>query len=121
MAILPRRQFCGSLNAANVVEAATSPSRWDVRGTLGQCVPNWNRIFKILDKMEEKLKIEKMLKMNGLLSLVCRVRYAHTTNQTPSQKNLLKFLQYNKTIFVLSMRYSKVIFITFALCFIDGK
>jgi len=36
--------------------------------------------------MEENLKIEKMLKMNGLPSLVCSVRYAHTTNQTPRQK-----------------------------------
>ena len=36
--------------------------------------------------MEEDLETEKMLKINILSSLFCRVRYAHTTKQTPRQK-----------------------------------
>jgi len=43
------------------------------------------------EKMEGNLKTEKMLKVNCLPSLFCRVRYAHTTKQTPRQKWLTPF------------------------------
>jgi len=36
--------------------------------------------------MEEELKIEKILKLNSLPSLFCRVRSAHTTKQALRQK-----------------------------------
>jgi hypothetical protein len=52
----------------------------------GQCVPHWDRCLKIPEKIVEILKIEKMFEMNGLPSLFCRVRYAHTIKQTPRQK-----------------------------------
>jgi hypothetical protein len=34
----------------------------------------------------ENLKTEKIFELNSLPSLFCRVRYAHTTKQTPRQK-----------------------------------
>jgi hypothetical protein len=51
--------------------------------------------------MEKELKTEKILKMNGLPSLFCRVRYAHTTKQTPRPKMA------NAIIWLYPARYSK--------------
>ena len=42
--------------------------------------------FRIYDQIKENMEIEKMLKLNSLPSLFCRVRYAHATKQTPRQK-----------------------------------
>ena len=73
--------------AGSLVEAATSQSRWDVIRHVGTARTTLKQNFLTPERTREILKIEKILKLNSLPSLLYRVHFVHTIKQTPRKKS----------------------------------